>query len=101
MLSGPLPREALLTAAEQLVSVYSTDLGSAAKTYHGPATVRFTVQSDGSVGAASLILDRVRQLGGPGPSVDEMLAGLVARVTQLEFEPSSAETRVSLPFGFG
>jgi 2OG-Fe(II) oxygenase superfamily len=101
LVSGPLPREALLTAAEQLASAYSTDLGSAARTYHGPATVRFTVQSDGSVAGASLILDRVRRLGGRGPSVDEMLAGLVARVAHLEFEPSSAETTIILPFGFG
>jgi hypothetical protein len=98
---GPLPREMLLNAADRLARAYSIELGSAARMYHGPATVRFTVQSDGSVAAASLILDRVRRLGGRGPSVDEMLAGLVARVADLEFEPLSAETRIILPFGFG
>ena len=84
IISGPLPREAVLAVADELVKTFSSELGSAARlSYRGPATVRFTVHSEGTVAAAELILDRVKRLRGQGPPVAEMLTVLVDKVTHL------------------
>jgi 2OG-Fe(II) oxygenase superfamily len=99
--SGPISSHTVLTAANRLANTYFASLGGAAADYHGPATIRFTVGPHGGVTGANLILDRVRRLVERSPSVDAMLAGLVGEVENLEFHPSSAETSVLLPFGFG
>ena len=98
---GLLPHGLVLDLANQLASGYATDLGNSLMIYHGPAAVRFTVQPDGTVVGAHLILDRVRRLRGEGPGVQEMLAELVNRISNLRFPSSSEETIVALPFGFG
>jgi len=100
IVSGPLPREALVDAIDQMVSDYVTDLGRAARIYRGPATIRFVVEPTGSVAATTLILDRVKRLRRLGPSVTEMLAGLVARIAQLHFQPTTTDTTVIAPFVF-
>jgi hypothetical protein len=101
IVEGGLPPERVQEIANQLASRYATDMGNALMIFHGPATVRFTVQPDGTVVGARLILDRVRRLRGEGPGVQEMLAELVNRISILRF-PSSAEgTIITLPFGFG
>jgi hypothetical protein len=101
IVSGQLPPDEVRAAAGRLVNEYTSALGDAAGAYHGPATVSFTVQPDGSVSTPSLILDRVRRQTDRGPSVDEMLAGLIARVGQLKFEPGTQGSKVTVPFGFG
>lgn len=98
---GPLSREIVGEAANRLASTYARSLGSALPIYHGPAVIRFTVQKDGAVVGANLILDRVKRLRGEGPGVREMLGELVNRVSELRFLSSEAETTVTLPFGFG
>jgi 2OG-Fe(II) oxygenase superfamily len=98
---GPLPRELVLEIADKLASGYSTDLGNALMIYHGPATVRFTVQPDGTVVGARVILNRVRRLRGEGPEVHELLAELVCRISNLRFPGGTEETIITMPFGFG
>jgi 2OG-Fe(II) oxygenase superfamily len=98
---GPLPRDVVQEIANQLAIGYSAELGHALMIYHGPAVVRFTVRPDGTVANARLILDRVKRLRGEGPSVQEMLTGLVTRISLLHFPGSDEETIVTLPFGFG
>jgi hypothetical protein len=98
---GPLPHEVVRKIADRLASEYSAHLGDALNVYHGPAAVRFTVQPDGAVVGARIILDRVRRLRGEAPAVREMLAGLVSRISKLHFPDASEETVITLPFGFG
>jgi 2OG-Fe(II) oxygenase superfamily len=98
---GPLPHELVLDIANQLARGYSADLGSALMIYHGPAAVRFTVQPDGTVVGARLILDRVKRLRREGLEVPEMLAELVNRISNLRFQASAEQTIITLPFGFG
>ncbi len=100
IISGPLPREAVLAVADELVETFSSELGSSARMYRGPATVRFTVHSEGTVTAAELILDRVKRLRGQGPSAAEMLTVLVDKVTHLQFQPANEHTNIILPFAF-
>jgi hypothetical protein len=98
---GPLPQELVLDIATQLASGYSTDLGNALMFYHGPAAIRFTVQPDGTVVGARLILDRVRRLRGEGRGVQEMLAELINRISNLRFPVRAEESIITLPFAFG
>jgi hypothetical protein len=98
---GPLPRDAVREIGAALAREYSTALGNAVSSYHGPAVVRFTVRPDGAVSECGLLLDRVKRLRGEGPSAPEMLAELVRRVAQLRFPSAKAESAVTLPFGFG
>jgi hypothetical protein len=100
LVSGPLPCEAVLAVADELVKTFSSELGRSARVYRGPATIRFTVHSEGTVAAAELILDRVKRLRGQSPSVAEMLTRLVDKVTQLQFQPAMGDTNIILPFGF-
>jgi hypothetical protein len=104
--SGPIVRgmlspEIVGEAVTRLASTYAKNLGSTLAIYHGSATIRFTVQKDGAVVGAHLILDRVRRLRDEGAGVGEMLGELVNRVAGLRFSSSEAETTVTLPFGFG
>jgi 2OG-Fe(II) oxygenase superfamily len=101
IVSGPLEPDRVRDIAEQLALEYSTDLGDALTAYHGPAVVRFTVKPDGTVSECGLLLDRVKRLGDAGPEVGEMLADLTGRISRLRFPAGSAESVVTLPFGFG
>jgi hypothetical protein len=101
IVDGPLPREVVQEIANQMAAGYSTDLGNTLMIYYGPAVVRFTVQPDGTVVNPRLILDRVKRLRGEGPTVQEMLAGLVTRISLLRFPSCAEETIITLPFGFG
>jgi hypothetical protein len=101
IVQGPTPYEVALDMANRLADAYSNELGNALMIYHGPAAVRFTVRQDGSVAGARLILDRVKRLRGEGAVVQEMLARLVDRISNLRFPQSSAESTITFPFGFG
>jgi hypothetical protein len=101
LVHGPLPREVVREMADQTAADYSAELGDALMIYHGPAVVRFIVHRDGTVEPPYLILDRVKRLRGEGPHAQEMLLGLLDRISQLRFPSSTAETVVTLPFGFG
>lgn len=101
IVQGPLSREIVGEIANRLAAAYSSSLGNALQIYHGPSAIRFTVQRDGAVAGAHLILDRVKRLRGEGPGVQEMLGELVNRVSQLRFPSRDAETIVTQPFEFG
>ena len=90
----------MLAAADELVRRFASELGRSALVYHGPATIRFTVRSEGTVAAAEVIMDRVKRLSGQGPPAAEMLTRLVDKVTQLRFEHATEDTNVILPFAF-
>jgi hypothetical protein len=98
---GPLQQEAVREIGNQLVAQFARELGDALRIYHGPAAVRFTVRTDGAVADARVILDRVRRLRGEGPKSQEMLAGLVRRVSALRFPEGTQETTITIPFAFG
>jgi hypothetical protein len=100
LITGPLPREAVLAAADELVRRFASELGRSALVYRGPATIRFTVRSEGTVAAAEVIMDRVKRLSGQGPPAAEMLTRLVDKVIQLRFEHGTEDTNVILPFAF-
>jgi hypothetical protein len=102
IVQGPLSREIVEEAVNRLASTYARSLGSIVLAiYHGPAAIRLTVQKDGTVTGAHLILDRVKRFRGEGPGVREMLGELVIRVSELRFPSKEAETAITLPFGFG
>lgn len=101
MVSGELSPDNVAAVAGHLIDEYASVLGEAARAYHGPATVSLTVEPDGTVSTPRLMLDRVRRVADNGPSVDEMLGELIARVGQLKFAPGAQASRVTLPFGFG
>jgi len=101
VVEGPLPLDLVVDIAGRVVGGYSSELGDALLIYHGPAAVRFTVRTDGTVAGARLILDRVRLLGRGGPPVQEMLAGLLGRLSNVRFPDRAEETVVTLPLGFG
>lgn len=98
---GQLPQETVREIGNQLVAQYAAELGDALRIYHGPAAVSFTVRTDGSVADVRVILDRVRRLRGEGPNIQEMLAGLVRRISGLRFPEGNRETAVTIPFAFG
>ncbi|HEY6137781.1 MAG TPA: 2OG-Fe(II) oxygenase [Thermoanaerobaculia bacterium] len=100
LISGPLPREAVIAAADELVRGFASELSRSALVYRGPATIRFTVRSEGTVAAAEVIMDRVKRSSGQGPPAAEMLTRLVEKVIQLRFEHATEDTRVILPFAF-
>ncbi len=100
LISGPLPREAVLAAADELMRGVVSELGGSALRYRGPTSIRFTVRPEGSVAAAEVIMDRVKRSGREGPPAAEMLNRLVDRVTQLRFPHAAADTSVILPFAF-
>lgn len=100
IISGPLPREAVLAAQEELLGGFASELRRSALVYRGPATIRFTVRSEGTVAAAEVIMDRVKSLSGQGPAAAGMITRLVDKVTQLRFEHAAEDTSVILPFAF-
>jgi hypothetical protein len=100
LISGPLPREAVVAAADELARRFASELGGSALAYRGPATIRFTVRSEGTVAAAEVIMDRVKRLSGQAPPAAEMLTRLVDKVIQLRFEHATEDTNVILPFAF-
>jgi hypothetical protein len=101
IVDGPLPPDLVLDVAGRLVGGYMSELGDGLPNYHGPAAVRFTVRTDGTVAGAHLILDRVRLLGRGGLPVQDMFAGLLGRISDLRFPENTEDTIVTLPLGFG
>jgi hypothetical protein len=89
-----------LAAAEELARSFTSELGGSELFYRGPASIRFTVRSEGTVATAELIMDRVKRLGGHGQPAAELLTRLVDKVTQLRFEHAAEDTHVILPFAF-
>jgi hypothetical protein len=98
---GPLSRAIVGEIANQLAAQYSSSLENTVSIYHGPSAIRFTVQRDGSVASAHLILDRVKRLRGEAPEVQEMLGNLINQILQLRFPSTDAESIVTVPFAFG
>jgi hypothetical protein len=100
LISGPVPHDAVMAVVNELVGAFSADLGTSARVYRGPATVRCTVRSEGTVATAELILDRVKRVRCEGPPAAEMLARLVEQVAKLRFPRTDDDTDITLPFAF-
>jgi hypothetical protein len=101
IVSGGVSFDDALTAAHRVACEQAAELGDALRCYHGVVTVRLSVEPEGTVVDAHIVLDRLRRLRRGGPEIPEVLAGLLQRAAELRFTPGALPATVTLPFAFG
>jgi len=101
IVSGGVSFDEALAAAHRVAREQAADLGDALHCFHGVVTVQVSVQPDGTVVEAHIILDRLQRLRRGGPDIPDVVARLLQRAAELRFPPSTEPATVTLPFAFG
>jgi Rps23 Pro-64 3,4-dihydroxylase Tpa1-like proline 4-hydroxylase len=98
---GELPFAMLLPDIQAALGGFVAAHGEESYNFHGPLSVRFTVEPNGSVSDLHVLLDRVthlaeRHAGG----WDDLKAKYLAALAGIHFPPAGAPTTVVLPMAF-
>ena len=101
MVEGALPPEPVAEAIDAAVARFAQDHAVALAPFHGPLSLRLTIDPDGMSGECAILLDRVLS---PDPSAggwDDLRESLCERLEAIRYPASSGETVAIVPVMIG
>jgi Rps23 Pro-64 3,4-dihydroxylase Tpa1-like proline 4-hydroxylase len=98
---GGLPLPMVENVIARAVDTFIAEAAHALAPYHGPMTLRLTIDAAGEVQACDVLIDRVVQRNPDDTGWEPLREHLLVRLEALRFPPASGETAVILPVTFG
>lgn len=98
---GALGRAQILPAIAAWIEQLFRGLGADPRRYHGPLSLRVSVDARGGVTSAAILFNRVYRLDRDAPPVATIVKRTLDHLAELRFPPASGASEIRFPILFG